>query len=349
MGMENLNNIDVRTIFETFVPVLQEFDYEKITSGHINNSFKLINGEEAYVLQEINTEVFHNPDIVMHNMSLVADYLKVCNYPHRILTPVLNDEDNFLSQEKWRLFPFFEGTKTFEVVHSPEQAYEAAAFLSEFHYYLRGFNIDGIRAPIPGFLDFNSRLIQFEKVLKIAEKERLSQAAEEIKLILLHRDILRKWKKLEPFLPKRIIHADPKISNFLFDGSKSNAIIALIDWDTIMQGTILYDFGDMVRSYTNLKKEDAPEKGGNFSEENYKSLQAGFLSHLHEELVPVEIKHMKLAAEVVVYVQAIRFLSDYLNNDKYYAIHYPEQNLNRTVNQLNLLEELLRAETSLPV
>src|SRR5690625_1290347 len=189
------------------------------------------------------------------------------------------------------------------------------------------------------------RLEQYESSLQNSAEDRLKKAKIAITFIEENKTILEDWFALLPQIPTRIIHADPKISNFLFDNSDADKIIALIDWDTILRGSILYDFGDMVRSYTNLKEEDDPTEGRNFSLENYKALKNGFLYYLEDKLTWKEVINLRLGAEVVIYVQAMRFLTDYLNDDIYYSIQYPKQNLDRTMSQINLLIDLKRKLT----
>lgn len=331
----------IKSVFEAYRPVEADFEVEQLQSGHINQTFLVHNGAERFVLQNINTAVFEHLDDIMHNMKMVAAHLTAKNYPQHILKPLMFQDDNLLFAESWRLASFFEDTQTFEKVQSSKQAYEAAKFLSEFHYYLSDIDKTEIKNPIPGFTDFNQRYDAFEESKHTADKERLDNAVAAIAYVESQKDILKEWEALLPKLPERLIHADPKISNFLFNAESSQQIEAIIDWDTLMCGTILYDFGDMVRSYTNLRAEDDPEEGHNFSQSHYDALKDGFLYHLKDDLTTEEVEHLALAAKVVIYVQAIRFLTDYLNGDTYFAIHRPEQNLDRTKNQLNLLKALV--------
>jgi hypothetical protein len=109
-----------------------------------------------------------------------------------------------------------------------------------------------------------------------------------------------------------------------------------------MQGTILYDYGDMIRSYTNTKPEDDPNPEGVFNADLYRALTDGFLSETRSFLTKVELENLPYAPQVIIYIQALRFLTDYLNGDVYYQCSYPEQNLNRTKNQINLLKNILK-------
>lgn len=332
---------NIASIFSNFEKISSDFSYQKLNSGHINQSFWVQNNQRKFILQKINASVFKNLEIITENIRCVSSHLKSRNYPHFILESLPFSDGSFLWDETWRLLNYAEKTMTFEKVKSPEQAYEAAKFLGEFHGYLRDLDTNKLKDSIPEFLDFNSRFQNFKSSLKSASEGRLKISENEIEFLLSHEDILENWNEISSKLPERIIHADPKISNFLFEVNSSEKIKALIDWDTLMKGTILYDFGDMVRSYTNFREEDDPGFGENFSLGNYKALKKGFLYHLENQLYPIEKENMDLAGKLVVYIQAIRFLTDYLNGDIYYQIHHPEQNLNRAKNQIHLLKEML--------
>lgn len=339
--MNKSNPENIASVFSNFEKISSDFSYQKLTSGHINQTFLVQNNQKKFILQKINTSVFKNLEIITENIRTVSSHLKSRNYPHFILESLPFSEGSFLWDETWRLLNYAEKTMIFEKVKSPEQAYEAAKFLGEFHGHLRDLDTNKLKDSIPGFLDFNSRFQNFQLSLKSASTERLKIAENEIEFLLSQENILENWNQISSELPKKIIHADPKISNFLFEENSSENIKALIDWDTLMTGTVLYDFGDMVRSYTNLRKEDDPDFGENFSLENYKSLKKGFLYHLENQFHPIEKENMDLAGKLVVYIQAIRFLTDFLNGDIYYQIHYAEQNLNRAKSQIHLLKEML--------
>lgn len=320
--------------------ISSDFHIEQLTSGHINQTYLISNNKEKLILQNLNTKVFSNLDGITQNILLVSNHLKQKGYPHQILEPVAFNDGGYLWDSNWRLFTYLEDTQTFLKVQSSEQTYEAAKFLSLFHAHLLDVEVEHIQDSIPGFLDFEIRLEQYKNALKKATEIRLEHANDTIDFLKENQNILTDWLVLLPQIPTRIIHADPKISNFLFDKIDATKIVAVIDWDTILQGSILYDFGDMVRSYTNLKEEDNPEVGNNFSLENYKALEKGFVYHLDGKLTKLELDNLSLGARVVIYIQAMRFLTDYLNGDVYYATQYEDHNLDRTKSQINLLKEL---------
>lgn len=335
-----MNTIEVTSIFKNFEAIAPDFTVVHLTSGHINHTFLVQNNQKQYILQKVNTSIFKNLAIITLNIKIISKHLQSKLYPYKILTPLVFQSGDYLHDKSWRIFEYLKDTQIFEKVQSKEQAYEAAKFLSLFHFYLKDIDLNNIQDSIDGFTNFNSRILHFEIALQNALPERLLTAKAEIEAIHHQYNIFEQWNNIVKRMPKRLIHADPKISNFLFHKNSSSEIKALIDWDTFMCGTILYDFGDMVRSYTNLRAEDDAENYNNFSFENYLALKEGFLFYLKDELEPIEIENFELIAQMVILIQAIRFLTDYLNHDKYYIIHYPEQNLNRTRNQLNLLHEM---------
>ncbi|HLS29531.1 MAG TPA: aminoglycoside phosphotransferase family protein [Flavobacteriaceae bacterium] len=334
----------VISAFENFNLISSDFEVKQLTSGHINQTYLIKNAGKHFILQKLNTDVFENLKAVTNNIAEVSKHLKKKSYPHKIIQPLVFQNGEFLWENQWRLFTYFENTKTYEKSASPKQAFEAAKFLREFHVYLQNVEPDKISSPIPGFLDFNSRLKQYETSLKNASTERLNKAKKELSKIKQHKFLLEKWSLLLPDFPEHVIHGDPKISNFLFAQDSPNKIVALIDWDTLMPGPLLYDFGDMVRSYTNLREEDDPTVGQNFSKNYFCALKNGFLQNFSEQLSDAEKQHLTLAGQTVIYIQAMRFLTDYLNEDLYYNTNRPNQNLDRTRNQLNLLEEMIQVE-----
>lgn len=340
------NSIDkkIQQVFKEYQYPEEDFQIRQMASGHINQTYRLTNNGEEYILQYVNTAIFKDLQSISSNISQISRHLQSKNYPHPFLEPLLFKNGSYLFDQQWRLFRFIPETITFEKVISAQQAFEVAQFLGEFYFYLKDMNPEKINQSIPGFLDFNQRFRDFEKSRREASEERLRKADQQIEFMLNHKDLLEKWNDVLPKFPERIIHADPKISNFLFDQNNPEKIKALIDWDTFMSGPILYDFGDMVRSYTNIKAEDDASPNKSFSKENYLALKKGFLKNLKGELTAFEIDQMPLAAKVVIYIQAIRFLTDYLNGDRYFKIRRTHHNLDRTQNQLNLLQEILTEE-----
>ena len=311
-----------------------------ITTGLINSTYRIHLGVHQFILQEINTSVFPAPEVIISNMLTVSNFLEANTYPKAILKIRPNRNGFFLTFSNgkiWRMTEFVPNSKEYSTVVSKEQAYEAAKAISEFHFYLNNFPIDRISPSIPGFLDFNQRIAAYQFALENGNKIRIAETLELTEMINSQLYLIEEYLKIE--FPTRLVHADAKIGNFLFDEADENKVLAIIDWDTFLPGNVLCDFGDMVRTYTNLKAEDDASEGIIFSPDNYEAVKSGFLHHMASILTEEERKSIDLTAQVVILIQAIRFLTDYLNDDCYYLINYEKHNLDRTTNQINLLKE----------
>lgn len=318
-------------------------EISSIEDGLINHTYKIVTPEGGeYILQRLNLAVFPSAKVVQGNIQTVADHLKKIAYKRRILEPIHTFENDLFYESKecqcWRMFSFFENTECHQVAPNGEFVFQAAKALVEFHQAFEHFDANLLQEPIPGFLDFKSRLDSYHRALKEGIQSRIEIAQEEIELISLHEFLLKDYFKIEDELPKRVIHADPKISNFLFYKGTSK-VVGIIDWDTLMTGSILYDFGDMIRSYTNTTHED-DISGNNFSESNFEIILDAFLKS--GKLQKIERENLILGAQVVILVQAIRFLTDFILGDAYYSTSYSGQNKNRTRNQLQLLQSLIK-------
>lgn len=320
-------------------------DYQstEIVSGLINTTLLIEKNEEKYILQKINHGVFLDPEALVNNHLQINLVLQNANYDREIIDIIPTIEGGFLLKDAknqyWRMTSYVENAKTYLKVPNKEIALEAAICLSEFYRIINEKQLL-IQDPLPGFINFKKRTDDFVSALESASEDRKKNASEEIDIIKNQIELPEKWLQLldEEKLPKRIIHADPKISNILF--SADEKATAVIDLDTIMEDSILYDFGDMVRSYCNKTDEDDASLKENFDGEIYKVIKQGFLSKLEDFLTDSEKENLDYAAQVVIYIQAVRFLTDYLKNDSYYHTDYPNHNLDRTKNQLCLLKNL---------
>lgn len=320
-------------------------DYQstEIVSGLINTTLLIEKNEEKYILQKINHGVFLDPETLVNNHLQINLVLQNANYDREIIDIIPTIEGGLLLKDAknqyWRMTSYVENAKTYLKVPNKEIALEAAICLSEFYRIINEKQLL-IQDPLPGFINFKKRTDDFVSALESASEDRKQKASEEIDIIKNQIELPEKWLQLldEEKLPKRIIHADPKISNILF--SEDEKATAVIDLDTIMEDSILYDFGDMVRSYCNKTDEDDASLKENFDSEIYKVIKQGFLSKLEDFLTDSEKENLDYAAQVVIYIQAVRFLTDYLKNDSYYHTDYPDHNLDRTKNQLCLLKNL---------
>ncbi|MEO0059284.1 MAG: hypothetical protein RLZZ312_931 [Bacteroidota bacterium] len=348
--------LDMEEVYEVITKFLNtplnEIAAEPIESGLINKTFLITDSSsnKKFVLQRINIEIFKSPEALISNYNIIFDELIKSKCTLKVAKLYTALEAGFLFYDienyPWRMFLYIKKSKTFNKTRKPQIAFEAAKSFSKFYKYISFNKKIQLETVLPNFIDFKKRLIDFEIALKNSNQKFISDSKTVLDFVLKNINLPEYWIELQEknLLPIRIIHADPKISNILFD--KKNKGLAIIDLDTAMQGTILYDFGDMIRSYSNLLKEDDPRKG-NFDEVLYNAAKVGFLYHIDKKLLNIEVDNLDYAAQAVIYVQCVRFLTDFLNGSIYYSTTYENQNLNRAINQMNLLVGLMDYHDSL--
>ena len=323
----------------------EAFSIEKTGSGHINQTF-LLRGENSWILQQINTNVFKQPERIAKNIRLAADYLKA-NHPGYLFTaPVktLSGEEmaTDASGLPWRLFPYIPDSITLDALRDVNEAREAASGFGKLTSKLHGIDTAGFEPTIPDFHNLSWRFRQLESAMKNSTDETRLIAADEIKKAVYFSYLVREYEQLisRKSLTERIVHNDTKINNILFSRSESKAL-CVIDLDTLMQGYFIYDLGDMVRTFVSpVSEEERDTSKIVFRHEFYDALLEGYLSEMGSKLSPEEKKAIPFSGMMMTYIMAIRFLADFLNGNIYYRIHYPDQNLVRARNQLKLLEEL---------
>jgi Ser/Thr protein kinase RdoA (MazF antagonist) len=300
---------------------------------------------QTWLLQRLNHHIFRQPEAVMQNIQLVAEHLGSQPYQMKILAPRPTRSGQWLHHDErgnyWRVFPFFDKTITYDKVGSPSQAHEAARAFGAFARALDGLDPQQLQITIPGFHDGLKRLNDFLQNLENALPERLAEARNEVDYILSNQLIFNQITKLN--LPLRAIHHDTKINNLLFD-EKTGKAVCVIDLDTVMPGTVLSDFGDLVRTGTCLAEEDEADLSKiEFRKTVYDALMEGFLAEMGGLLTPAERNALPLAGPWLTLMQAVRFLGDYLNGDAYYKVKYPQHNLVRAKNQLTLFEQMKKS------
>lgn len=323
-----------------------DFLVDSFGSGLINKTYKLTakKGSESYILQQINKSVFKSPILVTKNIQKVGQYLsdKYPNYLYVDLIPSLNGEFSVKDAdgEFYKLSKFINNSLTINTVDNCKQAYEAAAKFGEFTSLLKDFDINDLDYTLPNFHNLTLRFEEFEKQLKAAEKIRLTAAENAIDLIYKHKDILNTYNNIvkNNLLPVRVIHHDTKINNILFD--KFNLGLCVIDLDTIMPGYYISDLGDMFRTYLSPVDEEEQDLDKiKIRTDIFKAIVTGYLKNMGDMLTAAEKKLFVYAGKFMIYMQALRFLTDFLANDQYYGEKYPSHNLTRAKNQLALLAQ----------
>jgi hypothetical protein len=336
-----------KVILEAFGLDSKDYLVQDFGMGLINNTFLVKNGEtNAFVLQRINTKVFPNPQLIASNWSLAHQYLKISapDYFMLLFLKTLKGADFFVDAQEnhWRLLPFIQDSGCFETAPYAAMARKAAHAFGRFAALLSGAPVHRFNVVLPGFHDLNLRQQQFDSAAGNAADKRLSMAAELIEKLNAYRWITDFYNRNIGRLPVRIVHMDAKISNILFDREGEN-IKCIIDMDTLMPGTLLSDFGDLIRSMVCEAAEDETNiERIIIRSEMPQVIFDGYTEALENVLEPLEREILPFGGPMLIYMQALRFLADYLSNDVYYPISYEQHNLDRALNQIIFLEKILK-------
>ena len=306
-------------------------------TGLINQTFELSTQKNKYLLQEINTKIFPNYQLGLQNIILIKEWLKKTNYSYEFPSPILNQYKGF-DHKMWRLLPFVNNSRSINKISNINEVKESVKCIAEFYNYLKEFPIEKLNVTIPNFHCGKHITIAFHKALKTASYDRKKNAQKLILEIEENLKILIEWDGVCIQLPKRIIHYDAKINNFLFEKT-TNKVIALIDLDTLMPGCVLSDVGDMIRTYSNPVGEEYKDISKVICN---KTIVYGILDRFEKlcKLEGLEKQNLFFGGLAITLMQSIRFLTDYLNNDLYYNINYENQNLVRANNQFKLYQSL---------
>ncbi|RAJ02563.1 phosphotransferase family enzyme [Chitinophaga skermanii] len=330
------------------------FEIKRFGSGHINNTFLLsaIGDDKKYVLQKINTNVFKEPAVIATNQRLAAEYLAVHHPGYLFITPIqtVNREDLFVWEgDYWRLIPFINDSTSVDQADNTKQAYEAAKQFGKMARYLDGIDMRPFKPTIPNFHNLTLRYSAFQEAIPQAKEDRKAAAQDTIEEFLRHSNIAITYEQLktDPAFKDRLMHHDTKINNVLLHKTTFEGL-CVCDLDTLMPGKLISDLGDMVRTYVcPVSEEERDLTLIHVRNEYFEALMKGYLEEVGATLTEVERKHLFYAGKFMIYMQGIRFLTDYLNGDVYYPIKYPTHNFDRAKNQLTLLQQLIKKEPEL--
>ena len=310
---------------------------KRVESGLINSTFVLNSSNNSYVLQAINTNIFPNYEKGLENILTVGNWLKRKNYPYSFPLPI---KGRYLKVKNkvWRLMPYVKNSMSYNRVSSLVQVKSAATCLGEFYHLLSDFNAENLTITLTNFHNGNSITKKFKKAILNGDKKKLLLTGSLINEIEKEWPILKKWDEVCNSLPKRVVHYDTKINNFLFD-KKTDEVLALIDLDTLMPGCVLSDIGDMIRTYSNPLGEESKEiEKVICNMEVINTIIQAFTNKA--ALQKEEIENLFFGGMAITLMQSVRFLTDYLNGDSYYKTSYKDQNLVRAKNQWALYQSM---------
>lgn len=355
MAEKPLTVAHVRTVCEAFAFEGHVTDIKPCGNGHINSTFIISTDEKRYILQVVNTVIFTKPEEVMENIVRVTEHIRagllasggdaergtmrVVPAREPGLCWFVDGDGRF-----WRAYDFVEHTVCRLTVDSPETFAQVGRAFGNFQRQLSDFDASRLHESIPDFHNTKKRYADFLTAVKNDRAGRAASVREEIDFILARAGrTARIVDALEDgSLPLRVTHNDTKLSNILLDETTQEPV-CIIDLDTVMPGSSLYDFGDSIRTGACTGAEDEPDLSRvDFSPAFFLAYAKGFIEGAGGALTEKEIDMLPDGAYTITLEQAIRFLADYLDGDVYYHTDYPAHNLVRTRTQIRMLRGMER-------
>ncbi len=351
--IKNKKNAMIDKIFAYYGLDEKKMVIEPIGSGLINETWRIKGNGTDLILQKINHSIFKKPEAIAKNVLRVSTFLQK-HFPDYLFPkslPTINNEELIKLQGNggyYRITHFVKDSHTIDTVQNTKQAFEAARQFGKFTHLLSAFPQEELMETLPDFHNLTLRYQQFNQALVNGNKQRIEESADLIEFIKAHKMIVTNYEKVlvSPAFKKRVTHHDTKISNVLFDDNDNG--LCVIDLDTVMPGYFISDVGDMLRTYLSPVSEEEKDFSKIIIREDYfHAIKKGYMSEMEEDLSTEEKDHFIFAGKFMIYMQAIRFLADYLNNDTYYGSKYPGHNFVRAGNQIVLLQRLLEMEESI--
>jgi len=346
---------------ELLPEVLRQFrlpeDVKSYGNGHINDTY-LIDSHQC-ILQRINTSVFTEPDRLMENIEKVTEYLRKLilaegGDPERgtlTILPTMDGKNLYRADEQnvFRAYQYIADTKTIEDDKTIEDLYEAGVGFGHFQKLLVDFPVEKLHETIHDFHHTPKRMEALKEAIQKNVAGRVELVTEEIRFAMENEswtDTVTKGIE-NGMIPVRVTHNDTKINNILFDKNTGKAV-CVIDLDTVMPGSLLYDFGDALRMGGSVAAEDEWNlEQVWFDEAAFEAFTRGYLSEMKDYLTETELELLPFSVKLMTFECGIRFLTDYLNGDTYFKIHREGHNLDRARNQFKLVTDIAGKESQL--
>ena len=309
------------------------------------------------MLQKINTRAFKEPFKLMKNIENVTKYIKNNDKDSKEVinviktkdnSPLYVDEDLFSHKEYYRIYNYIDDTISYDVSKNNMVVFNTGKAFGHFGKVLRDYPIDMLEDTIENFHNTKRRYENFIESCRLDPVSRCNATKKEIDEIVKRRDVCSSITGLLDMnmIPYRVTHNDTKVNNVLMD-PKTGEPVAVIDLDTVMKGSGLYDYGDGVRSAASTASEDETDLSKvSINMELFKAYTDGYLSEMAPYLSELEVNNMANSIRVITLELAIRFLDDYLNKDTYFKTNYESHNLDRARNQLKLVKDI---ESKMPI
>lgn len=310
--------------------------------GLINKTFVVQTEQENFILQTINHSIFKDPKAIDQNINKIGAYLKL-NSPDYLFTHLVpNKKGDTLIEWEGSYYRAFHKVNGYalSVLENANQVEEAAKQFGAFTHQLSNFKADDLMNTLPDFHNLSLRFQQFKNALLQGNSQRIESSKEAIAFLLNKQSITFQYEQFiqHTDVKKRVTHHDTKISNVLFN--EKDKAICVIDLDTTMSGYFLSDVGDMCRTcLCTVSEEEQDLNKIEVKADRWEGLHKGYLYYMQYELSAYEKDHFFYSGQFMIYMQALRFLTDHLQNDLYYGARYENHNYYRALNQIRLLEE----------
>ena len=316
---------------------------EPYGDGHINVTYLLVTSQRRYILQKMNTSIFPDTKNLMRNIELVTEFLRGRGQETLDIIPTKDGRTYAdIASGAWRVYDFIEHTVSYSLVPNADVFRESGAAFGEFQQTLAKFDASQLTEPIAHFHDTPHRFADFKAALAEDKLGRAATCQPEIDFFLKHESQYAAVTDglADGSIPLRVTHNDTKLNNILMDAETGKAR-AIIDLDTVMPGSMLYDFGDSIRFGASTALEDEPDLSKvHFSTDLFRAYTEGFVGELRHSITNREAELLPLGARMMTLECGMRFLTDYLSGDTYFATKYPEHNLVRCRTQIQLVREM---------
>ncbi len=331
--------------------------FTTINSGHINSTYLVRyyrdGKEKDYILQRINTYVFQDPVGVMDNISSVTEFIrakikeKQPTAKRNVLHYSTTAEGDYYTRMEdggfWRCYRYIDDSVCFEHAEDLTVVEESGVAFGEFQLYLADYPVEKLNIVIPHFHNTVRRYQAFRDAIEEDAMGRKKEVLADIEGYMSVEEIATTPYRLQRagVLPLRVTHNDTKTSNILFDKNTLKHL-SVIDLDTVMPGLVAFDFGDAIRVAASTSGEDEKDLSKVALDlARYEAFTRGFVTTVKDALTPDEKKTLALGAVAMTVECGMRFLTDYINGDKYFRVHYADQNLVRARCQFKLAQDMI--------
>ena len=310
--------------------------------GHINLTLLVTTTKKRYIMQKMNTRVFPDPDSLMANICGVTEHLKARGIETLNVVPTKDNKPFLKGKDCYRVYDFIENTVTYQTASDINVFRNSGKAFGEFQNHLATFDASKLTETIARFHDTPNRFANFKAALEKDEFNRAKDCQKEIEFVLSHENtygIAMQGLK-DGSLPLRVTHNDTKLNNILMD-DKTGEARAVIDLDTIMPGSMLFDFGDSIRFGASTAAEDEKDLSKvHFDINLFKAYAEGYCGAVKDSITKREAELLPYGSYLMTIECGMRFLTDYLSGDTYFATKYEGHNLVRCRTQIQLAAEM---------